>query len=877
MSSRALRRLQKERELENQSKVTQDADGDVDMDGDADPQPMARANLRNAFVMLEGMDAEESDEEDKQQDDQEAGVKANSGQMVTEQMSTQPSKARKKKKKNKKKAKEKQNIPRHRSDDPQHDEIDQALEELGMTNTAQLSQLSAGQNGQPARCLELLSIEPRYLNPANEMRSLFGNIVLENSSNRRTHRPQRRREQNQQGGVDLATALTGRYSIASKGRELGALASRKTIFMQGKEEWPLATSGGLSMECDSSTGKRQYNIIHNNTYQETQYQFKLAVDSMQPQNMVTLLAMHPYHIASLLQVSEIAKHQGDHSVSGDLLERALFTFGRSVHSTFPAAVRGGTALVPFGRSANRELYLTIWRYIKNLEMRGTWRTAFEWSKVLYQLDPISDPFGITLMIDQLAIRGRQHAALIDLCAEEAFGRMWHHLPNIQISLALAYLKSSQPRLAREHLAVAMHYYPYVLSRLASVLEIEPLPSSLWGKLPSTEPEKLYTELYATRAKDLWNTPEATSLLVEVAETLSHYSHLLIHAAPPAPLEISLEEARHIILLEIPQLIGLLPRRFTNMATSSSDVLPPPDSSSDFVARAPHDASGPSALQTLLNTAGTATNTPITAVGGLLTRVMEWFQRPADPLEATDSEGETAMRELREFVGDGVPTEVLQELLQLQLDNEADEFVPDDPRWGHFDYYAEGAQRSSDAGESDDEDDGEEIPDLESIPDEVHENPHAARVDEDDESLSESEHYFPRLPTSARAVLRHVDSDEEEGEEPQQARIRMEESPPPMFLRPNSPYNPPSRRRAQRQNNIAPGALDSEVFNAGDPQRVQRWLLTSGLERLKQDPSTIADYTVKLHLLRRQQQEWVVNMVRQRDEKDLADRIAREVQ
>src|SRR4051812_34051130 len=41
-----------------------------------------------------------------------------------------------------------------------------------------------------------------------------------------------------------------------------------------------------------------------------------------------------YHISLLLQVSKIAKDQGDHSLSSDLVERALFTFGRVSLSSF---------------------------------------------------------------------------------------------------------------------------------------------------------------------------------------------------------------------------------------------------------------------------------------------------------------------------------------------------------------------------------------------------------------------------------------------------------------------------------------------------------------------------------------------------------------
>ena len=89
------------------------------------------------------------------------------------------------------------------------------------------------------------------------------------------------------------------------------------------------------METDKSNTAfgRHFSIVHNNAYIDVQREFQQCVESMQAENMIRLLMLNPYHIATLLQVSEIAKHQGDHSVSGDLLERALFSIGISIGTT----------------------------------------------------------------------------------------------------------------------------------------------------------------------------------------------------------------------------------------------------------------------------------------------------------------------------------------------------------------------------------------------------------------------------------------------------------------------------------------------------------------------------------------------------------------
>ncbi|EXJ71611.1 uncharacterized protein A1O5_05419 [Cladophialophora psammophila CBS 110553] len=888
MSSRALRKLQRQQELQRQVEAAEKA-YEEEEGSDEDDIPEQPPRPTNAFDMLEGVgDNGESDEHEydfipraEPTENADAGLP----QIST---STPPPKSKKKKKKSKKKGKGKAE-EQEKQKDESGDEVDRALRELA-AKEGRAQAASTEKQETPtweSRATRLLAIDSHNLNPVNEMKSLFGNIALEGQESRASPRNQRRREQNQQGGVDLATALTGRYCVASRGKELGTLAHRRNVFVQGREQWPLATSGGLSMElvkpdpASKDSFEKRYNIMHNDAYRETQVHFRMAVESMDPQRMVGLLSMYPYHIATLLQVSEIAKHQGDHAVSGDLVERALFSFGKSVHSSFPAALRSGVARVPFNKPANRELYLAIWRYIKNLEMRGTWRTAFEWAKILLQLSPLTDPYGVTLMIDQLALRGRQQAQLIAVCSDDAYGQTWDFLPNIQISLALAYQRSGKPQDARTRLAVAMHKYPYILSALVSALDISPPPTSLWAKLPSTDAEKLYTELYVTRAKDLWNTPEAISLLVEVAETLSHYSYA-IDAAPEAPkLEISLEEARHIMLLEIPSLIALLPRRFTTMPTSSSDVLPPPDSLSDFVARAP--GTGPTrgadgTMQTIFNAAGATAGT----AGSLLTRIMNWFQQPAVADEADaagESEGQAALRELQEQLGGNIPPEMIEELLRLHLDDaeELGEGVTPEGLGmaGGWDNY-------SDADATVDESDS--MPELESIPvsgSTVAQNPlphppHSAMVeDADEEGEGETVRSLRRILAGGGAVLRHVDSDTED-EEADEGRgsSQTRQARPAQPFRPQEPQPPPQTAGGSAAT-IPPPSNSEQDQELVDPQRLQRWLLTNGLNDLQSnrtDPKTLQAYLNRLRLLGPKQQDWIVRMVRQRAGEDMERRI-----
>ena len=299
--------------------------------------------------------------------------------------------------------------------------------------------------------------------------------------------------------------------------------------------------------------------------------------------------MIAYHISTILQVSEIAKQQGDHSISGDLLERALFSFGRSVHSSFHTALAQGEARLDFRYRENREFFLASWRYISNLGQRGTWRTAYEWAKLLLSFDPEGDPYEIKLLIDQLALRGGQPQHFLDLASvEDWYQVFWEDLPNIRISKALAEYRLQRPVESRATLRKAILSYPWIFSRMFQELNISPVPKSIWGKKPRTDREKFESEVYVVRAKDLWNTPESTSLLVEVANSIDSTTG---GEGDAKKTPISLNEARHVMLADIPTLISLLPRTYTSMRTSAADPLPPLDDLPPYISEL-HDLDEP---------------------------------------------------------------------------------------------------------------------------------------------------------------------------------------------------------------------------------------------------------------------------------------------
>ncbi|PVH93875.1 DUF654-domain-containing protein [Periconia macrospinosa] len=571
MSSRALRRAQ--RELEEKKQLEQLAQEKVEEEEDDDGAFVPAAKSKpSLFAMLGGED--DGDEDDEDVEPTTSNNVENNEELAHASKPTKKSKKKKKKGKSKSKASTTAETSAKSQAMMGLDEIDQALLALKVTSDGKSGETS--EDAFPAVSEEkkhlysALSVDTQHLHAANEMKKLFGRSATDDEP--------RARRRGAQGGI--AAAMAGRGAPGN--RNLASLGLRRNIFIQGKEEWPRATSGGLGMEIveKRSDGTVEYRFVHNTTYQSIQQQFDTCVASMDPERMVQLLHFNPYHISTLLQVSEIAKQQRDNATAGELLERALFSLGRAVHSTFSHNLSQGKARLDFRRPENREFWLAVWRYIGSLGVRATWRTAFEWAKLLLSMSPEDDPYCIRLQIDQLALRGREPQALVDIVESDHLQRAWKIPPNLAFSVALAHDRLKNPQEARKALRLAIKEYPWIASRLCKELDISPIPKPVWGKEPNGDDQELLTQLYVTHAKDLWNTTEGTTLLVEVC-----YSMEEALGAGDNPYWLAefneLDIARHVILSDDRALLNLLDSRIKSKYTSTSDPLPPEDSINSY--------------------------------------------------------------------------------------------------------------------------------------------------------------------------------------------------------------------------------------------------------------------------------------------------------
>jgi hypothetical protein len=219
-------------------------------------------------------------------------------------------------------------------------------------------------------------------------------------------------------------------------------------------------------------------------------------------------------------------------------------------------------------------------------MKGTYRTALEWAKVLLSINPVRDPYCMRLVIHHLAIRAHEFRWLLDLYnskwAKESKGEHSPALNHITPSLAIAAMQLKEPVKCRELLADSMNKVPWLFFRLFKELDLD-APRSIWGIEPRTDSETLFTEIYVLQTKDLWNTPEATSLLMEVAHTIPKVDLSKIPHVQNS--EMTLDVVRFVYLDNTPALMALAPSNLLHRSNNSdSDPLPPDQNTISYEAQ-----------------------------------------------------------------------------------------------------------------------------------------------------------------------------------------------------------------------------------------------------------------------------------------------------
>ncbi|XP_037589204.1 transcription factor 25 [Cebus imitator] len=407
----------------------------------------------------------------------------------------------------------------------------------------------------------VLYVEHRHLNPDTELKRYFG-----------------------------ARAVLGEQ----RPRQRQRVYPKCTWLTTPKSTWPRYSKPGLSMRLlESKKGLSLFAFEHSEEYQQAQHKFLLAVESMEPNNIVVLLQTSPYHVDSLLQLSDACRFQEDQEMARDLVERALYSMECAFHPLF--SLTSGACRLDYRRPENRSFYLALYKQMSFLEKRGCPRTALEYCKLILSLTVPLSPLFCSL-----------------LCLRPTPGLTAHRnlsqLPNFAFSVPLAYFLLSQQTDLPEHeqssarekasllIQQALTMFPGVLLPLLEYCSMRPDATVSTHRFfgPNAEisqPPALsqLVSLYLGRSHFLWKEPATMSWLEEnvhrvlqavdagdpAVEACEHRRKVLYQRAPR-------NIHRHVILSEIKEAVAALPPDVTTQSVMGFDPLPPADTVYSYV-------------------------------------------------------------------------------------------------------------------------------------------------------------------------------------------------------------------------------------------------------------------------------------------------------
>lgn len=246
----------------------------------------------------------------------------------------------------------------------------------------------------------------------------------------------------------------------------------KTTWMVNcKENWPQVGKSGISMSLvETKQGLQYFTYEHSQSYRQVQNKFLEAVESLNPDNIVSIINEHPYHVDALIQLSELCKLSEDLAMAAELVERALYCLEYAYHPLFNVAQ--GNCRLDYKRQENRALYITIFKHLMFVGGRACCRTALEFCKLLLSLDPDGDPVAIKLTIDFYALRAREYQWFIDFVHEWDSTKNLLQLPNFAYSLAVAHFYNGDSVKADALLQDALLMFPMVLFPLLEKCSIQ---------------------------------------------------------------------------------------------------------------------------------------------------------------------------------------------------------------------------------------------------------------------------------------------------------------------------------------------------------------------------------------------------------------------
>lgn len=618
MSLRALKRLNKDN-LEDELKRLQSpiSEGDFDQENkEEEEKPMQQ--VVNAFSMLNDDDDESSEEEVEKEEVTPVLVK-----QVAKLKAKQPQQ---------KAIKKSQNV-----DDLDDDELDKLLADLkvkdrNQTPTGDLFSSddegdiyeSADDEGfddddgnlipfpmfaqggklltpkKFKRVSHLLKLNPRDLNPDREYENLFGKLSTAaidsaDSTSSSFVTPEvlkeikklSKRVRGWSGRDHRSIPGTNRKLILTKIRDDWIPIQKKPISLEEidktnllalfqtkyKNDWKDIIEEDLNK--DLKSGLKYYQISTGPMYSTASTTEFFMSTCIQPdhESLIRLLQRSPYSLETILQVASILQRQGDNSNTNGLIERALFLFDWSLPNSFELG--DAQSRLPFEFFLNRQIYLTLFRYITVLTQKSTYFTAFTYSKLILSFDPNDDPYGVRYFIDYYAFMASEFEWIIEFfqsslcqCYSE-----WR-TPSLMYTVSMSYFQIGEKTKAIEHLKLAYLNHPYtgheILEKLGDV-------NHPWLLKDVSDSVKLASAIYSVRLPMLCeDLPMKQFILKELAMIIENVGKPNLDGYYlNNKKEIPLNLIRHVILSNESSAMAKIPESFwKENEVYEFDLLPP---------------------------------------------------------------------------------------------------------------------------------------------------------------------------------------------------------------------------------------------------------------------------------------------------------------
>ncbi|KAI0792906.1 transcriptional repressor TCF25-domain-containing protein [Abortiporus biennis] len=483
-------------------------------------------------------------------------------------------------------------------------DIDKALAELALKHPG-LAQATATNvaSRTSAAFHSLLSVSLQHLDSEAEMKRFFGAKVVSAS---KASDSSSSGSQNRHRKIDAKSNLTRPQNTwwpanLRQGLSIRSLTKEELEDRNIRHEWD-----------EDIPEERIWTVEFSNKYRGATKRFIQMVMSGDPEGFYEMLRVFPYHADTLLQLSEVYYHREEHSTAADFIDRALFTYEKAFTGAFSFTT--GYNRLDFDRVENRPFFLAVHRNVSDLQRRGCVRTAFEFAKLLYSLDPSTDPHGALLHLDFLAIKTGMTQWLLDIwkihgeMGESLSGKFSvRALPGWAYARALAMFIIEETKAEKNHeastsaLKEAIRAFPSVIPVLANKLDApvsaEILSHSAFrlhidARNISKESDAilhLLSHLYVQRSHSLWKPKIRLAWFTETVNSLIPFHKPI--SLPSNELFNELFSSstrrfsiyRHVLVLETTcrPLFSFLPSAVTQMKQLACDPLPPPSSVSEY--------------------------------------------------------------------------------------------------------------------------------------------------------------------------------------------------------------------------------------------------------------------------------------------------------